>query len=115
METMVNGMTMTEDPDRVTWLRRARSALHAADPVLARLIDERPDFDPRAWIARFRPPVSLYDALLWQVVQAHRRPEASYPRSEEHTSELQSPDHLVCRLLLEKKKKMTDQEQKDSD
>src|SRR5438552_14566768 len=27
------------------------------------------------------------------------------PRSEEHTSELQSPDHLVCRLLLEKKKK----------
>src|SRR5258708_30634664 len=27
-------------------------------------------------------------------------------RSEEHTSELQSPDHLVCRLLLEKKKKM---------
>src|SRR5258708_20862808 len=26
-----------------------------------------------------------------------------YVRSEEHTSELQSPDHLVCRLLLEKK------------
>src|SRR5258708_22527520 len=29
----------------------------------------------------------------------------SSQRSEEHTSELQSPDHLVCRLLLEKKKK----------
>src|SRR5258708_19008886 len=29
-------------------------------------------------------------------------------RSEEHTSELQSPDHLVCRLLLEKKKKNAD-------
>src|SRR5258708_21405866 len=28
-------------------------------------------------------------------------------RSEEHTSELQSPDHLVCRLLLEKKKRPT--------
>src|SRR5258708_26837587 len=28
-------------------------------------------------------------------------------RSEEHTSELQSPDHLVCRLLLEKKKKQS--------
>src|SRR5258708_24373804 len=28
-------------------------------------------------------------------------------RSEEHTSELQSPDHLVCRLLLEKKKNLT--------
>src|SRR5258708_31980460 len=30
---------------------------------------------------------------------------ARLSRSEEHTSELQSPDHLVCRLLLEKKKK----------
>src|SRR5438876_7733700 len=29
---------------------------------------------------------------------------SSKPRSEEHTSELQSPVHLVCRLLLEKKK-----------
>src|SRR4051794_41342958 len=31
--------------------------------------------------------------------------EAAEARSEEHTSELQSPVHLVCRLLLEKKKK----------
>src|SRR5207244_13509896 len=31
-------------------------------------------------------------------------------RSEEHTSELQSPDHLVCRLLLEKKKKKNKKE-----
>src|SRR5438552_16226440 len=31
-------------------------------------------------------------------------PQARARRSEEHTSELQSPDHLVCRLLLEKKK-----------
>src|SRR5258708_13415860 len=34
-----------------------------------------------------------------------RRRPAKPARSEEHTSELQSPDHLVCRLLLEKKKK----------
>src|SRR5258708_27962232 len=38
-----------------------------------------------------------------------RRSAQAHPidhrRSEEHTSELQSPDHLVCRLLLEKKKK----------
>src|SRR5258708_10108015 len=34
-------------------------------------------------------------------------------RSEEHTSELQSPDHLVCRLLLEKKKKNILQRQRD--
>src|SRR5256885_10805151 len=32
---------------------------------------------------------------------------AHRPRSEEHTSELQSPCNLVCRLLLEKKKKQT--------
>src|SRR5258708_14939752 len=32
-------------------------------------------------------------------------PSFDRERSEEHTSELQSPDHLVCRLLLEKKKK----------
>src|SRR5258708_30613697 len=32
---------------------------------------------------------------------------AAFKRSEEHTSELQSPDHLVCRLLLEKKHDQT--------
>src|SRR2546426_7004542 len=37
---------------------------------------------------------------------AHRRARPRRPRrSEEHTSELQSPCNLVCRLLLEKKKK----------
>src|SRR5256885_10006027 len=34
-------------------------------------------------------------------------PRSAEPRSEEHTSELQSPCNLVCRLLLEKKKKKT--------
>src|SRR5258708_22894125 len=38
-------------------------------------------------------------------VKAEAVLESSNGRSEEHTSELQSPDHLVCRLLLEKKKK----------
>src|SRR5438552_13018353 len=35
------------------------------------------------------------------------RPRPRRVRSEEHTSELQSPDHLVCRHLLEKKKQST--------
>src|SRR5258708_27028271 len=35
-------------------------------------------------------------------------------RSEEHTSELQSPDHLVCRLLLEKKKQSTKNHSQDN-
>src|SRR3712207_7530368 len=34
--------------------------------------------------------------------------DVGHPRSEEHTSELQSRQYLVCRLLLEKKKKRTD-------
>src|SRR5258708_27203754 len=44
------------------------------------------------------------------LVKIHR--DVGKNRSEEHTSELQSPDHLVCRLLLEKKKnKQQDQKQ----
>src|SRR5258708_16116965 len=45
------------------------------------------------------------DRTRGRAVTATTPPRASRPRSEEHTSELQSPDHLVCRLLLEKKKK----------
>src|SRR5438876_5510365 len=41
------------------------------------------------------------------VVPRMTHPPCSRTRSEEHTSELQSPVHLVCRLLLEKKKKTT--------
>src|SRR3989454_6398402 len=37
--------------------------------------------------------------------QRHSQRQVLGPRSEEHTSELQSPCNLVCRLLLEKKKK----------
>src|SRR6266581_9498757 len=56
--------------------------------------------------------LSLHDALpisrttAWPPAPATRcaRPRARSGRSEEHTSELQSPVHLVCRLLLEKKK-----------
>src|SRR5437763_14731619 len=38
-------------------------------------------------------------------VERQRRVAGEWSRSEEHTSELQSPMYLVCRLLLEKKKK----------
>ncbi|MBO0814526.1 MAG: DNA-3-methyladenine glycosylase 2 family protein [Actinobacteria bacterium] len=57
---------MTEDPSHAAWLQQARSHLRNADPVLARLIDERPDFDPRAWLAQL-PPMDLFGALLFQV------------------------------------------------
>src|SRR5258708_26208231 len=45
------------------------------------------------------------DALRWEGDCSSPGDCCALRRSEEHTSELQSPDHLVCRLLLEKKKK----------
>src|SRR5258705_12577981 len=61
--------------------------------------------------------LSLHDALpIWRraclpgrLGCASRQGVRPLRRSEEHTSELQSLRHLVCRLLLEKKKKMLDQ------
>jgi DNA-3-methyladenine glycosylase II len=53
-------------PERAAWLQGARAYLRQADPVLARLIDDRPEFDPRAWMAEL-PPMDLYGALLFQV------------------------------------------------
>src|SRR5258708_17129316 len=52
---------------------------------------------------------SCHGGLALGVIAVQRLSETSiHPqRSEEHTSELQSPDHLVCRLLLEKKKDYT--------
>ena len=57
---------VTDDSSRAGQLSAARSYLRDADPVLARLIDERPDFDPRAWISQL-PPMDLFGALLFQV------------------------------------------------
>src|SRR5436309_4478537 len=64
-------------PDRPPCTRRPRPASNEPRPVL--------------------PPRKAAHGGRW----SERRP----PRSEEHTSELQSRENLVCRLLLEKKKK----------
>src|SRR5258708_9403709 len=68
---------------------------------------------------QFRWPASRYSRSCWSQkhtkdnldpvggrtpCRSSARFEPPPKRSEEHTSELQSPDHLVCRLLLEKKK-----------
>src|SRR5258707_8007201 len=54
-------------------------------------------------------PVQHYVMAEWKTVRAnidyHVEIDRHYYRSEEHTSELQSRQYLVCRLLLEKKKK----------
>src|SRR5258708_9223341 len=66
---------------------------------------------PYTTLFRSHPAALLGIAV---AIVAYSLPDA-YPelvvfgvRSEEHTSELQSPDHLVCRLLLEKKKQQGD-------
>src|SRR5713226_10414323 len=58
------------------------------------------------------PYTTLFRSLCHRRPGRHRavagvRAPAGRQRSEEHTSELQSPVHLVCRLLLEKKKQYT--------
>src|SRR5258708_31694078 len=61
-------------------------------------------FDRGVWAVRIRTlasPDCLAPPSLGHPEQA--KPAFVYERSEEHTSELQSPDHLVCRLLLAKK------------
>src|SRR5947208_8957700 len=106
------------------------SALAALSALLVVLLagchhPARPRFNPRlTGAAEFQPvaltnkieptwlkaPTNLFtlgpgDKLEIELLSdpATKTTAAVGPRSEEHTSELQSPDHLVCRLLLEKK------------
>src|SRR5947208_11354463 len=76
------------------------SSVNESGIALARLTRPLVGFSPvtpqKCAGMRMDPPVSEPSAA-----GTSRAPTAA--RSEEHTSELQSPDHLVCRLLLEKK------------
>src|SRR5947208_9159274 len=57
------------------------------------------------WAGQRRGPTARAGRARVRLHRQHCHFFVGGPRSEEHTSELQSPDHLVCRLLLEKKKK----------
>src|SRR5689334_23944346 len=74
-------------------------SLHDALPIYTEA-----DLDMLAELAR-RTGIALDNARLFAAEQEARR----HARSEEHTSELQSQFHLVCRLLLEKKKTIKSQ------
>src|SRR5258708_22693946 len=74
-----------------TTLFRSSCRLAATWPFIARLNQSCPGVDDAA---------ASTTRTLWMPLSSQ-----FLRRSEEHTSELQSPDHLVCRLLLEKKKK----------
>src|SRR2546422_11714848 len=73
-------------------------------PIISRASMADHILESRVWLAKARPEVFAFFA------DPRNLPlltPAAF-RSEEHTSELQSRLHLVCRLLLEKKKKKTD-------
>src|SRR2546422_7331024 len=82
-------------------------SLHDALPISAAggvRADLRPHRALRAGVDESCHGDCVRPALRWTGACPHRGDGA---RSEEHTSELQSRLHLVCRLLLEKKKKKT--------
>src|SRR5690625_6802837 len=92
------------------------SALRMAAPVVARIRDRamRPEYARRlsGWLGMDERTVlrAVHDAARAEGREARPRPGEERPapqrageRSEEHTSELQSRGHLVCRLLIEKK------------
>src|SRR5688572_31251119 len=91
---------MTRRPPRstlfpYTTLFRSGVAAHPiGDPDLTHGVDDRVDLAHAHAVAQRR------------INEAHMRAGVTIvdPRSEEHTSELQSQSNLVCRLLLEKKK-----------
>src|SRR5258708_31658310 len=78
-------------------------AVGDADRAGADASPDRGDIDDSALAPRQHAPQNSAEKGGLQI----DRDGAGSVRSEEHTSELQSPDHLVCRLLLEKKKIIT--------
>src|SRR5256885_12809970 len=82
-------------PWRNAWNSAGMSLRHARSPVPPNKTRSKPMLSPQVG-------VSIFGNLVTKIL----RNRINY-RSEEHTSELQSPCNLVCRLLLEKKKKKT--------
>src|SRR5437870_10707964 len=81
-------------------------SLHDALPIFLRA-EAVPERDVRQRVA-VSVDERLVDRVRAELVRQRRRQRVDVEdqnRSEEHTSELQSRGHLVCRLLLEKKKK----------
>src|SRR5256885_12871742 len=80
-----------------TTLFRSQSATGVLFDAASKVITYGPT--PETSLSITNPNVTLF----WRLRSSYDG--ANWNRSEEHTSELQSPCNLVCRLLLEKKKK----------
>src|SRR5258708_21703775 len=95
---------LERDPGSRDLLRQAEARL---DMPLGRLMVEGPEAELQA-TENAQPAILFHSLALLRLMTARGFGPSLVAghsmRSEEHTSELQSPDHLVCRLLLEKKK-----------
>src|SRR5690554_2818618 len=97
--------------------RESVKAATAPSETVAEPSPEPPQSTPQAEAGQSVSPAALMSAQAetgeidiqpgqcWVYAQIQPRPVQESVQSEEHTSELQSRPHLVCRLLLEKKKK----------
>src|SRR5947209_18130498 len=80
-------------------------SLHDALPISDPENDDRPN-QGYLWDAAIRAGISVRNYGFSDASAYDSDAPGAVPRSEEHTSELQSRQYLVCRLLLEKKKKI---------
>src|SRR5690348_12542714 len=90
--------------DSAPWLRLRPAPVSPPPhpPVRSSISGTLASLSPRNHARHIRTPASHLSSAV--TVAARTQASASAARSEEHTSELQSPVHIVCRLLLEKKK-----------
>jgi DNA-3-methyladenine glycosylase II len=83
---------------RLARFRRAQKHLRNVDPVIGRLIDRQPDFDPRAWLDDL-PAMDLFGSLLFQVTGQQLSVAATRRTVERITSlfqgRLPTPDELL--------------------
>src|SRR5438552_5531218 len=92
------GLTNADNVTQVGEILRSRSAWKrfGMKKFFTKIVDVKADELRALWLAFVFNFVVLAGYYILRPIREER--------SEEHTSELQSPDHLVCRLLLEKKK-----------
>src|SRR5438876_7240236 len=102
----MNRFVKSQPEETNTWgaedLRWANMEMHPAlDITVLRLLGGMEALDP---VSSNQAAWRCFLSSSWGVPPVCVNKESTATRSEEHTSELQSPVHIVCRLLLEKKK-----------
>src|SRR5438876_9072118 len=101
-----SSFSFTHTPPPQIYTLSLHDALPISMPRARCSLISRPGAGTASYAATFKfPKHSCRRFSRARVISVSRRRCRFCRRSEEHTSELQSPVHLVCRLLLEKKKK----------